>query len=519
MLAYGARIHRDVAHVVVGSHVAVSDRFICDGVWADAYEDGRFHEHHLAGTGLLLDGDHLLAVSSSVPSDRILLSRDGDDIVLSNSLPFLLEMLDDRLDPDFLYYRNHFLAADCGLSIAPHTVPTAGNHRIRTLLGEIAQIGADGAISVVSRPVDGPFESFHLYQDFLSSSLQALLLNARSKERQSIFQPLGTLSSGYDSTASAVLSRDAGVTDFITMLRSETSGDSVRLVDHPAEIAQHLDVVVDEVPRGRWKDRTDLPDAEFAAAGATFMDVVWLTIEDRLPHRLLLTGNYGDNVWTRSDYRITEDISQAFGTFDNRGFPEWRLRVGFTFCGLPSIGHSAKGSLYRISNSIEMHPWSVGGSYDRPIARRIAEEAGIPRGSFAVRKFGGSGRVGTSRHHYPWGDRSDMLEDLSEVMTPRGAESFLDFCVHHQAESHDIAYRVGRMGTFAYQKADALNHRIGRRMHRRDIRALVPPRAMVALAGRYRTRLDYTYLWPHWGTEMLRSRFTEAAVHVNSIGG
>jgi hypothetical protein len=33
-----------------------------------------------------------------------------------------------------------------------------------------------------------------------------------------------------------------------------------------------------------------------------------------------------------------------------------------------------------------MRPWSVGGSYDRPIARRIIEQAGVPRKEFGERK-------------------------------------------------------------------------------------------------------------------------------------
>jgi hypothetical protein len=35
-----------------------------------------------------------------------------------------------------------------------------------------------------------------------------------------------------------------------------------------------------------------------------------------------------------------------------------------------------------------MRPYSVGGYYDQPIPRRIAEEAGIPRGTFATAKRG-----------------------------------------------------------------------------------------------------------------------------------
>lgn len=37
-----------------------------------------------------------------------------------------------------------------------------------------------------------------------------------------------------------------------------------------------------------------------------------------------------------------------------------------------------------------MRPWSVGGSYDRPLPRRIAEESGLPRDRFGVRKVASS---------------------------------------------------------------------------------------------------------------------------------
>ena len=36
--------------------------------------------------------------------------------------------------------------------------------------------------------------------------------------------------------------------------------------------------------------------------------------------------------------------------------------------------------------SQEMEPWRLGGKYDRPIARRIIEDAGVPRGMFGTKK-------------------------------------------------------------------------------------------------------------------------------------
>jgi hypothetical protein len=56
-----------------------------------------------------------------------------------------------------------------------------------------------------------------------------------------------------------------------------------------------------------------------------------------------------------------------------------------------------------------MKPWTLGGEYDRPIARRIAEEAGIPRELFGQQKKGG-----------PW-----SAPDIN--LSPADNQDFLEF--------------------------------------------------------------------------------------------
>jgi hypothetical protein len=518
-LAYAARVRGGQVSVVRGARVAVGENFVVDGVWAGEFAAGRFDDAYLAGTGLIDRGPAgVRVVASSTPSDRVLIARDGDGVVLSNSLPFLLEILGDRLDPDHLYYRNRLLAADVGLAIAPRTFPTTSGRTIRMLLGEIADISLSGAISTRLRPSDPPFRDFTHFRDHLASNLRDLIANAVDDARDHPFVPLGTLSSGYDSVAAAVLAAESGVEDFVTMLRYDGEGPERRPVDHPGVVPEKLGVQVREIERDQWHNRTDFPDAEFAAAGATFMDVVWLALEDDLPGRLLFTGQFGDNALDKGNFRVYPDISQGFGTYDARGFPEWRLRTGFAFCGVPTIGQTAQTSLFRMSNSDAMSPWSVGGVYDRPIQRRISEEAGLAREDFATKKYGGSGRVGTSRKSYTWGPRPEMMAELTEVMTDAGASSFLDFCEANQPQSHRRAFAVGRAGTWFYEKCEALNFRVGKKFHRFGIRGAVPRWVMVRLAERFRVRLDYTYLWPHWGTEMLRPRYAEAAAELGLPG-
>ncbi len=65
---------------------------------------------------------------------------------------------------------------------------------------------------------------------------------------------------------------------------------------------------------------------------------------------------------------------------------EIRLKSGFINVVVPFILAINIRDIYEISHSEEMRPWRVLNSYDRPIARRIAETAGVPRGAFGIRK-------------------------------------------------------------------------------------------------------------------------------------
>jgi len=69
---------------------------------------------------------------------------------------------------------------------------------------------------------------------------------------------------------------------------------------------------------------------------------------------------------------------------------EFRLWAGFLHCPIAFLGTRQIRDLYALNRSPEMQPWDVGGRYTRPIARRIIESAGIPRGTFAVHKRAGS---------------------------------------------------------------------------------------------------------------------------------
>jgi hypothetical protein len=78
-----------------------------------------------------------------------------------------------------------------------------------------------------------------------------------------------------------------------------------------------------------------------------------------------------------------------------------------------------------------MHPWKLGnGYYDRPIARRIAEEAGVPREFFGQRKRG-AGLMLRRLSSESEADFERFLEtevpaDIRETLDPRPVAERLD---------------------------------------------------------------------------------------------
>jgi hypothetical protein len=66
---------------------------------------------------------------------------------------------------------------------------------------------------------------------------------------------------------------------------------------------------------------------------------------------------------------------------------DFRLRVDFIHICLPYFGALQDPTTSALEDDPTMAAYRIGGYYDRPIARRLAEEAGLPRGSFARSKI------------------------------------------------------------------------------------------------------------------------------------
>jgi hypothetical protein len=119
------------------------------------------------------------------------------------------------------------------------------------------------------------------------------------------------------------------------------------------------------------------------ATGYTGEEVTYIDMQDALRHRMMLTGGLGGWMWLR---RVHPQVNLERKDFSACSVTEFRLRLDMIDLPISMFGMSQISSVNAISMSADMRPWSVGGYYDKPIARRILEEAGIPRGSFGTSK-------------------------------------------------------------------------------------------------------------------------------------
>ena len=190
-----------------------------------------------------------------------------------------------------------------------------------------------------------------------------------------------SISSGYDSTAAAALAAPLGCRRALTFREGKPVHGSANLTDSGAASATVLGMRVESFDRLAYLARTDPPEAEFLASGMSGEDVVMATMEQSLKRTLLLTGS--------ESFRLKGNPYKPGlhrGDLSATSLTEFRLRLDFLHVPILFMGASEQPSLTRIIESEEMRPYVVAGRYDKPIQRRLVEDAGIPRGSFATVK-------------------------------------------------------------------------------------------------------------------------------------
>jgi hypothetical protein len=373
-----AKICDDTVKVFHGPMVEAGPDFCVEAVWADSFESGNFDMTDLVfGSGVRVRDDCVVFVSSGTTTDRLWYTSSSEEYYISNSLPAILSAADLTLVEDRNYWKD--IRTVCrGLKHYRRSIPTQSGQEVNVVY--VDNLSFDGRkLLIINKPDNAPsFTCFDDYYRFLCSTAAKLAENSKSSVRKHRIDRLGSLSSGYDANAAAVIAKHAGCTQAVTVRQSSSYW---RGSDSGEPVAKYLGITCNEY--SNKAKEYPFEEAFWAVSGRAFL-VNWAQFEYPEPLCLFFTGCRGDTVW---DYGV-QNIPDPFSvpSVGDMGMMEFRLIKGVFHCPVPFWGIRRVTEIRKISVSEEMRPWSFGGRYNRPIARRILEQAGVPRGAFAEKK-------------------------------------------------------------------------------------------------------------------------------------
>lgn len=463
-----------------GPWVETRDDWFAEGAWdGELSGDGLAGATFFTGTGARLEGDTVRFIGPTSMLDRLVSVRVGDALYVSNSLPGLLAVTEDRPDPAYPYYFWDLVdALRVGVRFPEKSLRMLSGRRVA--LHDYGDIVIDADLSLRRAEKHGPDapRDFEHFDAVLRDMIVSVARNADDPARRAArFRALGTVSRGYDADAIAVHLRDAGATHALAMFDPNLPDG-----DDGTAIGERLGYRVTRFDRWAFRSLTRTPEPEFCACPPG-IDVVLAPCERALEGTLLATGRHGDVLLSTDPSVTLPDILEPAARYlGGSTMTEFRLRVGFLqFAPLYGFARHAP-RLGDISRSQAMRPWSVGGDYDRPIARRIVEQAGIARGDFGVTKH-------ATANAWPMG---------FDEMSPRGAADFREFL-----ETLPPLPALGRAKAIALGAAGQMLTRASR-LHWRLHQPLAAPHL-----DRYRKPIAESGRAFHWGCDRLRARYID----------
>jgi len=393
-LAWCARLKSgsETLDVFHGRNLETGPDGFFEGAWDGPYTDGAFHRAKtLSGSGARITGRDVEFCAPTDTFERIVIAVESGVLWASNSLAFLLVRMGDKLDirhPWYLYDLLHWRR--WGLRKKEKWIHTANRNRVFIYDYCNVRVNKELERCRVEKPLHPVPECFSDYRDILRNSLECLIENAGHEARKTTYSPITSISEGYDSSAVSVLAAEAGCKEAYTFV---TPGPvSPRTFDSGEENARLLGLKVTSYSRYACHELPGMPEAEFQAGIPDATGMVIASAEKQLSGRLCLTGHAGEDAWELNPrYALPDLLNPDSITMWPAGECEFRLRVGYLRTSVPLIAYQHRVAIEKISRSKAMRPWSLPGQrYNRPIPRRIVEEAGIERGRFALQRQGGA---------------------------------------------------------------------------------------------------------------------------------
>lgn len=386
----------EIVSIQHGPFVEVRDRFFIEGVWNGEFEVGDFAATDcIFGSGAILGDRSVRFVSSASTTDYLYYQRSDKRVVVSNSLPLLLSYIDDSLDPHFTGYPPIHYSITEGIEDYIREIPTLKGCVTRLMYRNLEVSHA--RVAEVEKEMPPPFHNFEDYYSYLVQNYRLIVKNARDTKRKVPLQIFSTQSKGYDTTAVNAIAVKCGIDKVFTVSKGKSTrhladNDAAHQVDDDgSEICDALGLQCISIDRRSFAKEFSEEYLYYAGLHAN-QDANLKEINSYVSTpTLLLTGTLGELWYTvRCMQNHSQPTDSELRRWDlgGHGLAELRLVVGFVHLPLPYIGARRREDIVRITESPEMEPWRLGTSYDRPIPRRIAEQAGVPRDLFGQVKTG-----------------------------------------------------------------------------------------------------------------------------------
>ncbi len=391
-LAWAARIVRggSVVRVWHGPWVEIFPNAFVEGAWDAPFAALGFDcSAALAGSGGRLTRDGLLFASPANMYERLHSVRIDDALVVSNSLAFVLALSGSRLDPSYQRYYSDLLDHyRCGIRSTLKYLQLAGGRRVALHDCCNLLVTPDLELRRVEKAWGPPPRSYADYVRHLEATLGRVIANATGPERRWRYRPLVMLSQGYDTTAVAALASRFACREAVTFRRSKS--DAGYADDSGEAIGQCLGYDVTAYERNDYERMPGHRPEEFYLE-PWGVDRTMVAMEGQLPGALLLSGRSAETVWSRAQPGRwgLPDLQHPIDLTPGCALGELRLRLGFLQFAPATVAAIHAPVIHAWNVAPELRPWSIGGYYDKPIARRIAEEAGVPRHLFGQEKKGG----------------------------------------------------------------------------------------------------------------------------------
>lgn len=391
-LAWCLKLEESGININYGSGVIKHPKGIVEGVWDGNFSDFDYvNSEHIFGSGLTIDNGKLIITPPSHMDECVfLIQKNNNELIISNTLAYCLSFFKDDMNDDVFetIRRNYTEQTQYGVLGYQPLIYEHKNFKLFGLFYHNFNI-SQSCIELNSRLYERNYPNFNVYTHFLKDKLISLINNGSDEKRTIHLSAFSTLSNGYDSPAVTCLLKKITNFDCAT-INVDVYGHS----DSGIEIAKKLGIkcipcqhpvgsIIQNLSNVEYSIKLADISKDFFATQGLGDDSVFLAFDDFLDNKILFTGGFGDSIWG------VENIPSS-GLCDGvpygKSLTEYRVRKGFACIPVPVIGAIFPLSIYRLSLLDDMKTYSIKSNYNRPIARRLIESEGVPRGMFATRK-------------------------------------------------------------------------------------------------------------------------------------